>query len=382
MQPFDVYPLYELEIVRGRGSWVYDASGRRYLDFYGGHAVISVGHSHPHYVERVGAQLGRLGFYSNSVQNPLLEELAERLGEQSGCADYRLFMVNSGGEAVDNALKIAAFHNGRSKVLALGKAFHGRTAAAMNVTDKEDIQCAVTRGFERVFLPLNDLAAAERELARGGVGAVIVEGIQGIGGVRICTPEYLRGLQALCRQYDALLILDEIQTGFGRTGRFFYFQHTGIEPDLITVAKGMGNGFPVGGVLVHPRIRGWHGMLGTTFGGNHLACSAVLAVLEILEEEQLVENARTLGAYLQERLIELAPDAEVRGQGLMIGLEFPFPVRELRKRLLFRHGVFVGSSYHPNVLRLLPPLNIGREEADFFLEKFALALSENPQPVE
>ncbi len=368
MTLFDVYPLFPIEPVRAEGCWVLDKEGRRYLDFYGGHAVISIGHAHPHYVRLVQEQVGRLGFYSNSIQNPLQAELAQKLGALSGCGDYQLFLCNSGAEANENALKLASFETGRTRILSFRRSFHGRTSAAVNATDSDKIKAPLNKTYPVTFLELNDTAAVERELAAGDVAAVIIEGIQGIGGIHVPEADFLRDLQRLCREYGAVLILDEIQSGYGRSGRFFAYQFADIEPDLITVAKGMGNGFPIGGLLIHPRFRASHGLLGTTFGGNHLACAAAIAVLDVLEGEKLVENAAEVGNYLLEALPRLPGVKEVRGIGLMIGLDLDRPAGPVRNTLLFEHGIFTGSASTPETIRLLPPLNIGRAEADLLLQ--------------
>lgn len=378
MTLFDVYPLFDIEIHRGEGCYVFDSAGRRYLDFYGGHAVISIGHSHPHYVQRLTEQLQRIGFYSNSVKIPLQEELAEKLGRLSGCEEYWLFLVNSGAEANENALKLASFHTGKTKVLAFEKAFHGRTAAAVNVTDNEAIAAPLNRGFERKFLPWNDLDSVEQHLEGGDVCAVIIEGIQGIGGIYVPDAAFLRELSLLCKKYHAILILDEIQSGYGRSGRFFAFQHAGIEPDLITVAKGMGNGFPIGGVLIHPKFKAKHGLLGTTFGGNHLACAAALAVLEVIENENLIVNAARQGERLMQAISGIEGVAGVRGAGLMIGVEFGFPAGPLRQRMLDEFGVFTGSASNKNVMRLLPPLTVGQTETTEFLNAIRACLATAP----
>ena len=366
MNLFDVYPLFDVEIVRGKGCRVYDTHGTEYLDFYGGHAVISIGHTHPRYVQGLERQVEQLGFYSNSVVNRLQAEVAGRLGALSGYEDYSFFMINSGAEANENALKLASFHTGRRKVVAFGKSFHGRTSAAVRVTDNPKIVAPLNEGFDVQFLPLNDIDAVREALRPGDVCAAIIEGIQGVGGIRVPRPDFLQQLSEACRQTGTVLILDEIQSGYGRSGRFFAHQYAGIRPDLITVAKGMGNGFPVGGVLISPMFKPVYGMLGTTFGGNYLACAASLAVLDVIEEEHLVDNAAKVGGYLLEELRKIPQIKEVRGQGLMIGLEFEEPVKELRSRLLFDRHVFTGVS-GANTIRLLPPLCLTVAEADEFL---------------
>lgn len=375
MQLFDVYPLYDLEPVRAEGNYVYDAQGNTYLDLYGGHAVISIGHSHPHYIETISRQLSRLGFYSNSIQNPLQQELADKLGELSGCDEYQLFLCNSGAEANENALKMASFHNGRTKVITFRHSFHGRTSAAVNVTDSDKIKAPVNRTFQAEFHEWNQLDSVSESLAKGDVCAVIIEGIQGIGGIHVPDPAFLEAVAALCKAHDTVLILDEIQSGYGRSGKFFAFQYTNVEPDLITMAKGMGNGFPIGGVLIHPRFKASYGLLGTTFGGNHLACAAGIAVLDVIKEENLIENAATVGDHLLDRLQEIEQAVEVRGKGLMIGVEFPYATGALRKQLLFEHHIFTGSAADPNVLRLLPALSLKKDEADHFVEELKAALA-------
>lgn len=367
MHLFEVYSLYDLEPTHGKGHYVYTSKGKRILDFYGGHAVISVGHAHPHYVKMIQEQVAKLGFYSNSVQNPLQTELAEKLGRMSGLEEYRLFLCNSGAEANENALKLASFQNGRNRVVAFRRGFHGRTSAAVNATDNEKIKAAINRNYPITFLELNDLEAVERELSKGDVAAVIVEGIQGIGGVYVPDPDFLEALQPLCRQHGTVLILDEIQSGYGRSGRFFAFQHSQVEPDIISMAKGMGNGFPIGGILIHPRFEARAGMLGTTFGGNHLACAAGIAVLDIIEEEKLVENAAAVGDWLMEELRSTSLFREVRGRGLIIGLQLEEAAGPYRKQLLFEEGVFTGSASDPNTIRLLPPLGVGKPEGEILV---------------
>ncbi len=374
MTLFDVYPLFPIDIQRSHGCHVYDQHGRRYLDFYGGHAVVSIGHSHPHFLKRVKDQIDKIAFYSNFVENELRETLAAKLGELSGYADYQLFMVNSGAEAIENALKLASFQNGRTKVVAFGKGFHGRTAAAVNITDDTSIQAPITTGFEVETLPLNDLEAVASSLSKGDVCAVVVEGIQGIGGINVPSDEFLKGLQNLCEAHGTILVLDEIQSGYGRSGKFFAHQHTGIRPDLITIAKGMGNGFPIGGVIISPKFKARHGLLGTTFGGTHMACAAALGVLEVIENEQLIENAAKQGERLKAELNDLEGIKEIRGRGLMIGVEFEFPAAPFRKKLMEEFGVFTGSSSNKNTVRLLPPLCVSDEEVEEFLGAFKACL--------
>lgn len=373
MELFDVYPLFDIEIVKGRGVHTYDAQGTEYLDLYGGHAVISVGHSHPHYVEALRKQAENLVFYSNSVINSLQQKLADKLGKVSGYDDYQLFLVNSGAEANENALKLASFHTGRSRVLSFKKAFHGRTSLAVEATDNPKIVAPVNESGHITFVPFNDIDAVKAELAKGDVCAVIIEGIQGVGGVQIPNDTFLQELREECSVAGTVLILDEIQSGYGRSGKFFAHQYAGIRPDIITMAKGIGNGFPLGGMLISPAIKPSYGMLGTTFGGNHLACAAGIAVLEIFENENLVENAREVGEYLMSQLKELPGIKEVRGRGLMIGIEFEEPVKELRRKLLFEQKVFTGAS-GTNVLRLLPPLVLSKDDVDEFIKRFKAVL--------
>ena len=373
MELFDVYPLFDIEIVKGRGVHTYDAQGTEYLDLYGGHAVISVGHSHPHYVEALRKQAENLVFYSNSVINSLQQKLADKLGKVSGYDDYQLFLVNSGAEANENALKLASFHTGRSRVLSFKKAFHGRTSLAVEATDNPKIVAPVNESGHITFVPFNDIDAVKAELAKGDVCAVIIEGIQGVGGVQIPNDTFLQELREECSAAGTVLILDEIQSGYGRSGKFFAHQYAGVRPDIITMAKGIGNGFPLGGMLISPAIKPSYGMLGTTFGGNHLACAACIAVLEIFESENLVENAREVGEYLMSQLKELPGIKEVRGRGLMIGIEFEEPVKELRRKLLFEQKVFTGAS-GTNVLRLLPPLVLSKDDVDEFIKRFKAVL--------
>jgi acetylornithine/N-succinyldiaminopimelate aminotransferase len=369
MKLFDVYPLFNITPVKAEGCNVWDSEGTKYLDLYGGHAVISIGHSHPHYVGKISDQLSQIGFYSNSIQNPLQGELAEKLGEISGCEDYQLFLCNSGAEANENAIKLASFVTGKKKFISYKKGFHGRTSAAVALTDNPKIIAPVNETDNANILPFNDLEATEKALKLGNVAAVIVEGIQGIGGIYVPEEGFLVELKNLTEKYEALLILDEIQSGYGRSGRFFAYQYSDVQPDLITMAKGMGNGFPIGGVLIQPEIKPWFGMLGTTFGGNHLACAAGIAVLDIIQKESLVANSEKVGNYLMEKLAGISSDYEIRGKGLMIGIECKFPIKELRQKLLFDYGIFTGVS-GLNIVRLLPPLNLTIQEADKFLQAF------------
>ena len=373
MQLFDVYPLFDLEITRGEGAHIWDNRGKQYLDFYGGHAVISIGHNHPHFQESLRDQLEKLSFYSNSVKNRLQEKVAKKLAQVSELEDYQLFMVNSGAEAVENALKLASFQTNHTKVIAFKGAFHGRTSAAVNVTDNRMIQSPINTTFETVFLPLGDIAAIQQELTKGGVAAVIIEGIQGIGGIHCHKPQFLADLAELCQQHEVTLILDEIQSGFGRSGRFFAFQYADIQPDIICMAKGMGNGFPVGGILIHKHIKPFLGMLGSTFGGAPLACRAVLSVLNIIQKEQLIANAQQIGEYLKNELVNTPGLIDIRGQGLMLGLEFNFRIKDLRNKLIFEENIFTGSSSNPNVLRLLPPLGITQKQALTLVQKLKLS---------
>lgn len=373
MTLFDVYSLYPVEPVAGRGNFVYDAAGTEYLDLYGGHAVISIGHAQPDYVRAVSEQVARLGFYSNSVENSLQSQLAERLGRLSGYDDYRLFLCNSGAEANENALKMASFHTGRAKVLALSKAFHGRTSGAVAATDNPALSAPFNRTANVEFAPLNDLEAVREKLATRQFAAVIVEGIQGVAGIHCPTDDFLRGVREAATETGTQLILDEIQSGYGRTGRFFAHHEAGIRPDLVTVAKGMGNGFPIGGVLLAPHFEARPGLLGTTFGGNHLACAAAIAVLDVIERDGLVENAAAVGDYLLAELRRIDAVKEVRGRGLMIGIEIDGSGAEFRRRLLFDHHVFTGGA-GASTVRLLPALTLTRELADRFLDAFKKTL--------
>lgn len=377
MKLFDVYPLFDVNIVKGKGCKVWDDKGQEYLDLYGGHAVISIGHSHPHYIEKVSEQVSQLGFYSNSVINKLQVELAERLGKISGYDDYQLFLINSGAEANENALKLASFTNGRTRVLSCEKAFHGRTSLAVEVTNNPKIIAPINDNGHVTYLPMNDLAAWETELAKGDVCAVILECIQGVGGIKLATPEFAQGLSAACKKYGTILICDEIQCGYGRSGKFFAHQWLGIKPDIITVAKGIANGFPMGGVLISPGFKPVYGQLGTTFGGNHLACAAALAVLDVFEAENLVENAHEVGEYLIAQLKELQKTekhiVDVRGRGLMIGIDLDIPHKDVRQPLIYQEHCFTGCA-GTNILRLLPPLCLTKAEADLFIEKLKKTL--------
>ena len=377
MKLFDVYPLFDINIVKGEGCKVWDDKGQEYLDLYGGHAVISIGHCHPHYVERLTAQLNRLGFYSNSVINRLQEQLAGRIGQLSGYDDYQLFLINSGAEANENALKLASFKNGRTRVLSAAKAFHGRTSLAVEVTNNPKIIAPINANGHTTYLPLNDLEAWRQELAKGDVCACIIECIQGVGGIQLVSEEFAQGLQQLCHEYGAVLIADEIQCGYGRSGRFFAHQWLGIRPDLITCAKGIGNGFPMGAVLISPDFKPEYGQLGTTFGGNHLACAAALAVLDVIEDEHLIDNAAETGAYLIERLRSLQAAhpciTDIRGRGLMVGIDFDGPIKAMRTRLVKEQHVFTGAA-STNILRLLPPLCLTRAEVDDFIERLSAVL--------
>jgi len=368
MNLFDVYSIIGIEPVRGEDCYIYDRNGNQYLDLYGGHAVISIGHSHPLYIRRITEQMQKIAFYSNSVVIPQQQQLADILGRVSGCDDYSLFLCNSGAEANENAIKLASFHNGRRKVLSFGKAFHGRTHGAAVVTDNPAICAPVNNRDHVVYVPMNDIDAVTAALVKGDICAVIIEGIQGLAGINCPDIEFLKALRSACDQYDTELILDEVQSGYGRTGKFFAFQYADIRPDIITAAKGMGNGFPVAGVLIHPKYEAKYGMLGTTFGGGYMACAASIAVLEVMEQEALIENALKTGNYLMERLKTIPQIKEVRGRGLMIGLEFAEPIAPLRDKLIHEHRIFTGNSTDKHVLRLLPPLTLKPEQADMFLD--------------
>ena len=368
MPLFDVYPLFDVNIVKGKGCHVWDAKGNEYLDLYGGHAVISIGHAHPHYVEAVSNQVAKLGFYSNSVINTLQKDLAEKLGAMCGYDDYQLFLINSGAEANENALKLASFYNGRTRVISFAKAFHGRTSLAVEVTNNPKIIAPINDNGHVTYLPLNDTEAVKAELSKGDVCAVIIEGIQGVGGIQVPNTEFMKELRRACDETNTVLILDEIQSGYGRSGKFFAHQYMDIKPDMITVAKGIANGFPMAAVLISPKFTPVYGQLGTTFGGNHLGCAAAIAVLDVMKEENLVENAAKVGAHLMEELKSFKGIKELRGLGLMIGMEFEEPIKEIRSKLLFEQKVFTGVS-GTNVIRLLPPLCLSMAEADDFLER-------------
>ncbi len=370
MKLFDVYPLFDIEPIKAQGSYIWDKEDNKYLDLYGGHAVISIGHSHPHYIERITEQLNKIGFYSNSVQNQLQKDLAQKLGEISQMDDYDLFLCNSGAEANENALKLASFITGKKKVISFKKGFHGRTSAAVAITDNPKIIAPINSNHENVILELNNLQTVENELKNNDICCIIIEGIQGIGGIIVPDPEFLEGLELLCEKYNAILILDEIQSGYGRSGKFFAFQHSKVKPDLVTMAKGMGNGFPIGGVLISNKFKPWFGMLGTTFGGNYLACSAALAVIEVMQQENLIENAKSVGEHIICKAKKTLKGCEVRGLGLMIGLEFDREIVELRRKLLFEDKIFTGVS-GSKIIRILPPLNLSTDEADLFLDKLA-----------
>jgi acetylornithine/N-succinyldiaminopimelate aminotransferase len=375
MNLFDVYPLNDIEITKASGSTVWDAQGQEYLDLYGGHAVISIGHTHPHYVKRLTDQLGKVGFYSNSVKIPLQTELAEKLGQVSGKTDYQLFLCNSGAEANENALKLASFYNGRKKVIAFSGAFHGRTSLAVSCTDNPKIVAPVNETDNVVFLPFNDEAALTAAFAEFGneITAVLIEGIQGVGGIKEASISFLQLIRSLCDQHNAVYIADSVQCGYGRTGHFYSHDYAGVAADVYTMAKGMGNGFPIAGISVAPKFKPWHGMLGTTFGGNHLACAAALAVLEVMEQDNLMQNAEETGNYLIAELKKMEAVKEVRGRGLMIGIELPEELSHVKKNLLFKHHIFTGEA-KPNVIRLLPALNLNKQQADHFLENFKIAI--------
>lgn len=376
MNLFNVYPLFDIEPVKAKDCYIWDQKGNKILDLYGGHAVISIGHSHPHYVQKVSEQLGLIGFYSNSVQNSLQKELAEKLGELSGYPDHELFLCNSGAEAMENALKLASFHTDRKKIVMLSGAFHGRTSGAVAITDNPKIQAPVNPVDHVIRIDFDDETALEEAISEGDVCAVVIEGMQGVGGVFVPSTSFLQKARSLCNQYGTVLIMDEIQSGYGRSGKFFAHQHAGIEADIITLAKGMGNGFPIGGVMIAPKFESWFGMLGTTFGGNHLACAAGIAVLDVLKEEKLIEHAAKLGDYLKKRLQAIPGIQEIRGHGLMLGMQLNSEAKPIRLQLLKDHKIFTGSSAQKETLRLLPPLTMTEEMADEFL--YALQEVLNP----
>jgi len=376
MKTFDVYPLLDVEPVKANGCWLWDKNGNKYLDLYGGHAVISIGHSHPHYVKKIQEQLEKIGFYSNSLRIPLQDELAEKLGVLSDYTDYNLFLCNSGAEANENALKLASFYNGRKKIIAFSKAFHGRTSLAVASTDNKSIVAPINENEKIIFLPLNDESALENVM-NDTICAVIVEGMQGVGGVNIPSDDFLKKAKSFCEKYNAVLILDEVQSGYGRSGKFFSHQFSGIKPDLITTAKGMGNGFPIGGMLISPKFTAKYHLLGTTFGGNHLACVAGIAVLDVIKNEKLMMNAKAIGEYLMSSIKKMSGIKEVRGRGLMIGIELEFPCEQIRNELIFTHRIFTGSSSNKNTIRILPPLTLSKDEADIFLQGFASVMKKN-----
>lgn len=366
---FDVYSLWDIEPKKAKGCWVWDTNDTKYLDLYGGHAVISIGHTHPHYVQKLKEQIDNIVFYSNSVQNNLQRELSKKLGEISNYPDYSLFLCNSGAEANENALKLASFETGKKRVLAFNESFHGRTSGAVAISDNTSIQAPFNTGHEVTFLPLNDIEAVEKALQEDDYAAVIIEPIQGVAGIYIAEVEFLEKLQALCNKHNVVFIVDEVQSGYGRSGKFFAHQYANVQPDIISMAKGMGNGFPIGGILISPKFEAKKGMLGTTFGGNHLACAAAIAVLDVIKDENLVEHAAKMGAYLKEQLDGCNGIKEVRGAGLMIGIELETQYANLRNKLLFEDHIFTGGAKN-NVMRLLPPLSISKEEIDIFIEAF------------
>lgn len=375
MELFDVYSLFDLTPVRAKGCDIWDEKGKKYLDLYGGHAVISVGHSHPHYVKRISDQLHNIGFYSNSVHIAPQKKLAQKLGELSGYNDFQLFLCNSGAEANENALKLASFHNGKKKVVSFSQAFHGRTSAAVAATDNPKIVAPINETDNIIFLTLNDENALEKAFSENEISSVIIEGIQGVGGIQIPEPSFLKKIRLLCDEHKAALILDEVQSGYGRTGKFFAHQYAEVTPDIITVAKGMGNGFPVAGVLISPKIKPRKGMLGTTFGGNYLACAAAIAVLEIMEQEKLLQKTEELGAYLVEELSEIDNIKEIRGKGLMIGIELAEPCAKLRKDLIEKHHILTGTSSQTHTLRILPPLTVTKKEINQLIKALKLELN-------
>lgn len=368
MNLFDVYPLYNVTPIKAEGCYVWDDKGTKYLDLYGGHGVISIGHTHPTYISKMKDQLDKIGFYSNSIQNPLQVELANKLGKLSGCEDYDLFLCNSGAEANENALKMASFQTGKKRVISFKNSFHGRTSAAVAVTDNLNINAAINLQQEVTFLPLNQIDLVKNELQKGDVCAVILEGIQGVGGLDEGTTEFFQDLQRVCNENNVIFILDEIQSGYGRSGKFFAFQYHDIHPDIITMAKGMGNGFPIGGVLISDKFEAKYGMLGTTFGGNHLACAAAITVLDVIEKEKLIENVKEVSSYFKENIKEIPQINKVKGRGLMLGVEFDFEVAEIRKKLIFDKQIFTGGAANKNLLRILPPLSVTKSQIDVFIQ--------------
>ena len=377
MSLFNVYPLFNITPIEGKDVYIFDKNGTKYLDLYGGHAVISIGHSHPKYVKNISEQVAKLGFYSNSIQNPLQEKLSNKLEEMSGCKDYELFLCNSGAEANENALKLASFHTNKSKVVAFKNGFHGRTSAAVATTDNPKIIAPINAQQEVEILELGDLKALEKSLSKNNVCAVIIEFIQGVGGLDESTAEFYEGIDQLCKKYNTCFIADEVQSGFGRTGDFFAFQKYKVTPDIISIAKGMGNGFPIGGILIHPSIKASFGLLGTTFGGNHLACAASLTVLEVIEKERLMENVKEISNYFSEKAKKIKALKVIKGRGLMLGLEFDFPIAELRKKLIYDHKIFTGSAKNSNLLRILPPLTIKKIHIDVFFDALQKEVSNN-----
>lgn len=375
MNLFNVYPVYNITPTEAYGAKVWDENNQQYLDFYGGHGVISIGHSHPNYVAAITEQVEKIGFYSNSILNPIQEKLGEKLTQVSGYDAYTLFLCNSGAEANENALKLASFHNRKSKVIAFKKAFHGRTSAAVAVTDNPSIVAPINSHHEVIFLPLNEITLVETEIAKGNITAVIIEGIQGVGGLDEGTTEFFQALQNLCKKNNVVLILDEIQSGYGRSGKFFAHQHHNIQPDIISMAKGMGNGFPIGGILINPKFKASHGLLGTTFGGNHLGCAAALSVLETIESEKLITNVNQQSDYFIHQMKQFPEIKKVKGKGLMLGLEFDFDISKLREKLIYEEFIFTGSASQKNLLRILPPLSITKEDIDFFVKGLKNALA-------
>tara|TARA_B110000967_G_scaffold65986_1_gene68196 strand:- start:2953 stop:4092 length:1140 start_codon:yes stop_codon:yes gene_type:complete len=376
MKLFDVYPLYDVTPVKAKDVFVYDENGTEYLDLYGGHAVISIGHGHPHYIKKLKDQLDNIGFYSNAIQNPLQQELADAIGHQSCCHDYQLFLCSSGAEAIENALKLASFHTQKKRIIAFRNAFHGRTSAAVAATDNPNINAPLNKQQKVTFLEFNDSEGLENELQKGDVCAVIFEAIQGVGGLDQPSEAFVYDMDRLCKEYNSCLIADEVQSGFGRTGTFFAYQKYAIQPHIVTMAKGMGNGFPIGGILVHPSIEAKYGMLGTTFGGNHLACAASIAVLDVLEKERLQEKSKELEAYFMNQAKDILEVKQIKGRGLMLGLEFNFEVGALRKTLIYDKKIFTGGSSNKNLLRILPPLTVQKKHIDYFFKSLKEAFTE------